>query len=189
MPAWAKQTSSRSSTPRTPGARSASPSAPCWRRSSSATSNPWKMTRRLLPVRWRTGSSPERRRPAKCPVSQASAVSNREVSTTRTLAGAVARLEVPDRATVDAYAAAGVDRLILRPRPEMDASALERFAADAGRALGLKPSRPTSAPSRGRIRSDSQAGCSKITPTPSPPPPPASARTACPCRGTWSRRA
>ena len=48
-------------------------------------------------------------------------------------------LDVPDRATVDAYAAAGVDRLILRPRPEMDASALERFAADAGRALGLKP--------------------------------------------------
>jgi len=44
---------------------------------------------------------------------------------------------VPDRATVDAYAAAGVDRLILRPRPEMDAPALERFAADAGRALGL----------------------------------------------------
>src|SRR5262249_12323071 len=28
---------------------------------------------------------------------------------------------VPDRATRDAYAAAGVDRLILRPRPEMDA--------------------------------------------------------------------
>jgi probable F420-dependent oxidoreductase len=47
-------------------------------------------------------------------------------------------LEIPDKATVDAYAAAGVDRLILRPRPEMDASALERFAADAGRALGLR---------------------------------------------------
>ena len=44
---------------------------------------------------------------------------------------------VPDRATREAYAAAGVDRLILRPRPEMDAPALERFAADAGRTLGL----------------------------------------------------
>ena len=47
-------------------------------------------------------------------------------------------LDVPDKAMVDAYAAAGVHRLILRPRPEMDAPALERFAADAGRALGLK---------------------------------------------------
>ena len=47
-------------------------------------------------------------------------------------------LDVPDKATIDAYAAAGVHRLILRPRPEMDAPALERFAADAGRALGLK---------------------------------------------------
>ncbi len=46
--------------------------------------------------------------------------------------------DVPDKAGVDAYAAAGVDRLILRPRPDMDASALERFAADTGRALGLK---------------------------------------------------
>ena len=45
--------------------------------------------------------------------------------------------EVPDTATLDAYAAAGVDRLILRPRPEMDAPALERFAAEAGRALSL----------------------------------------------------
>jgi len=45
--------------------------------------------------------------------------------------------DVPDTATVDAYAAAGVDRLILRPRPEMDTPALERFAAEAGRALGL----------------------------------------------------
>jgi alkanesulfonate monooxygenase SsuD/methylene tetrahydromethanopterin reductase-like flavin-dependent oxidoreductase (luciferase family) len=47
-------------------------------------------------------------------------------------------LDVPDKATVDAYAAAGVQRLVLRPRPDMDASALERFAAEAGRALGLK---------------------------------------------------
>ena len=46
--------------------------------------------------------------------------------------------DVPDKAMVDAYAAAGVDRLILRPRPEMDAGALERFAAETGRALGLK---------------------------------------------------
>jgi probable F420-dependent oxidoreductase len=45
--------------------------------------------------------------------------------------------DVPDPATVEAYAAAGVDRLILRPRPDMDAPALERFAADAGRTLGL----------------------------------------------------
>jgi len=45
--------------------------------------------------------------------------------------------EVPDEAMVDAYAAAGVDRLILRPRPEMDAPALERFAADTGRVLKL----------------------------------------------------
>ena len=46
--------------------------------------------------------------------------------------------DVPDKATVDAYAAAGVGRLILRPKPDMDAPALERFAAEAGRALGLK---------------------------------------------------
>jgi len=44
---------------------------------------------------------------------------------------------VPDRATLDAYSVAGVDRLILRPTPEMDAPALERFVAEAGRALGL----------------------------------------------------
>ena len=47
-------------------------------------------------------------------------------------------LDVPDKATVEAYAAAGVDRLILRPRPDMDVTALERFAADTGRRLGLK---------------------------------------------------
>jgi probable F420-dependent oxidoreductase len=46
--------------------------------------------------------------------------------------------DVPDKAAIDAYAAAGVDRLILRPRPDMDAPALERFAAEAGRTLGLK---------------------------------------------------
>jgi probable F420-dependent oxidoreductase len=48
--------------------------------------------------------------------------------------------DLPDKATLDAYAAAGVDRLILRPRPEMDAAALERFAAETGRALGLRAS-------------------------------------------------
>jgi len=46
--------------------------------------------------------------------------------------------DVPDKATVEAYAGAGVDRLILRPRPDMDATALERFAADTGGALGLR---------------------------------------------------
>jgi probable F420-dependent oxidoreductase len=45
--------------------------------------------------------------------------------------------DVPDQTLIDAYAAAGVDRLILRPRPDMEAPALERFAADAGRALRL----------------------------------------------------
>ena len=45
--------------------------------------------------------------------------------------------DVPDRATIDAYAQAGVDRLILRPQPTMDAAALERFASETGRALGL----------------------------------------------------
>jgi probable F420-dependent oxidoreductase len=44
---------------------------------------------------------------------------------------------VPDKAMLDAYSVAGVDRLILRPSPEMDASALERFAAEAGKSLGL----------------------------------------------------
>ena len=48
--------------------------------------------------------------------------------------------DVPDKATLDAYAATGVDRLILRPRPEMEAAALERFAAETGRALGLRAS-------------------------------------------------
>ena len=47
-------------------------------------------------------------------------------------------LDIPDKAMLDAYAAAGVDRLILRPRPEMDAAALERFAAEAGRVLCLQ---------------------------------------------------
>jgi probable F420-dependent oxidoreductase len=46
--------------------------------------------------------------------------------------------DVPDRAAVDAYVSAGVDRLILRPRPDMDAAALERFAAETAHTLGLK---------------------------------------------------
>jgi len=46
--------------------------------------------------------------------------------------------DVPDRAGLDAYAAVGVDRLILRPRPDMDVTALERFAAETGHTLGLK---------------------------------------------------
>src|SRR5919106_629081 len=43
--------------------------------------------------------------------------------------------DVPDKAMIEAYARAGVDRLIVRPRPDMDAAALERFAAETGRAL------------------------------------------------------
>jgi probable F420-dependent oxidoreductase len=46
--------------------------------------------------------------------------------------------DVPDKATIEAYAAAGVDRLILRPRPDMDVSALTRFAAETGRTLGTR---------------------------------------------------
>ncbi len=45
--------------------------------------------------------------------------------------------DVPDKALREAYALAGVDRLILRPRPDMDAPALERFATESGRELGL----------------------------------------------------
>jgi probable F420-dependent oxidoreductase len=46
--------------------------------------------------------------------------------------------DIPDPATIEAYAVAGVARLILRPRPDMDATTLERFAAETGRTLGLK---------------------------------------------------
>jgi len=45
--------------------------------------------------------------------------------------------DVPDRATIEAYAQAGVHRLILRPKPTLDAAQLEGFAAETGRALGL----------------------------------------------------
>jgi probable F420-dependent oxidoreductase len=48
-----------------------------------------------------------------------------------------ATTDVPDAKLVDAYAAAGVDRLIIRPKPDMDAAALERFALDSARALGI----------------------------------------------------
>jgi len=46
--------------------------------------------------------------------------------------------DIPDKAMLDAYTVAGVDRLILRPRPDMDVAALESFVADTGRALGLR---------------------------------------------------
>jgi hypothetical protein len=46
--------------------------------------------------------------------------------------------DVPDKATVEAYASAGVHRLILRLPPTLDAAGLERFAAETGRLLGLK---------------------------------------------------
>jgi hypothetical protein len=45
--------------------------------------------------------------------------------------------DVPDKALRDAYAAAGVDRLVLRPRPDLDAAALERFAAETGACSAL----------------------------------------------------
>jgi alkanesulfonate monooxygenase SsuD/methylene tetrahydromethanopterin reductase-like flavin-dependent oxidoreductase (luciferase family) len=48
-----------------------------------------------------------------------------------------ASTDVPDANLVDAYVAAGVDRLIIRPKPDMDAAALERFAGDAARALRI----------------------------------------------------
>ena len=80
------------------------------------------------------------------PETQKSVHALRDAEKTVTRPTALGRLEisitppgydVPDKASIEAYAAAGVDRLILRPRPDMDAAALERFAADAGRAVGL----------------------------------------------------
>src|SRR3989440_1397750 len=47
-------------------------------------------------------------------------------------------LDVPDKATVESYAAAGVGRVILRPRPHMDVTELERFAGDTRPLLRLK---------------------------------------------------
>jgi probable F420-dependent oxidoreductase len=46
--------------------------------------------------------------------------------------------DVPDKATIEAYAAAGVDRLILRPRPDMVVPELVRFAGETGRTLGTR---------------------------------------------------
>jgi alkanesulfonate monooxygenase SsuD/methylene tetrahydromethanopterin reductase-like flavin-dependent oxidoreductase (luciferase family) len=54
--------------------------------------------------------------------------------------------DVPDRATIEAYAAAGVHRLILRVQPTLDDSGLERFATEAGRTLGLAAGSPTRRP-------------------------------------------
>ena len=71
----------------------------------------------------------------------------REVTKTTSRPQALGRLEisitppgfdVPDAATIKAYAAAGVDRLILRPRPDMDIPALTSFAAETGRTLGTR---------------------------------------------------
>ena len=76
-----------------------------------------------------------------------SVIALREAAKTWPRPSALGRLEisitppgfdVPDKATIDAYAAAGVDRLILRPRPELNVSALASFAAEAGRTLGLR---------------------------------------------------
>jgi hypothetical protein len=45
-----------------------------------------------------------------------------------------------DSTLVPRYAAVGVDRLVLRPQPTLDAAGLERFVADTARSLGM-PSR------------------------------------------------
>jgi probable F420-dependent oxidoreductase len=71
----------------------------------------------------------------------------RETAKTTSRPPALGRLEIsitppgydlPDAATIKAYAAAGVDRLILRPRPDMDIAALTSFAAETGRMLGTR---------------------------------------------------
>lgn len=43
-----------------------------------------------------------------------------------------------DPATVERYAAVGVDRLVLRPRPTLDAAGLEQFVAMTARTLGIQ---------------------------------------------------
>jgi probable F420-dependent oxidoreductase len=48
---------------------------------------------------------------------------------------------VPEERARAAYASAGVDRLILRPKPDLDAAALERFAEEASGTLGLSKQR------------------------------------------------
>jgi probable F420-dependent oxidoreductase len=42
-----------------------------------------------------------------------------------------------DRATVQRYATAGVDRLVLRPQPALDAAGLEQFVATTAQTLGM----------------------------------------------------
>jgi probable F420-dependent oxidoreductase len=44
-----------------------------------------------------------------------------------------------DPATVQRYAAAGVDRLVLRPQPTLDAAGLEQFVTTTARSLGMSP--------------------------------------------------
>jgi probable F420-dependent oxidoreductase len=44
-----------------------------------------------------------------------------------------------DRATVQRYAAVGVDRLVLRPQPTLDSAGLEQFVAATARTLGMQP--------------------------------------------------
>jgi probable F420-dependent oxidoreductase len=44
-----------------------------------------------------------------------------------------------DLATVERYAAVGVDRLILRPQPTLDSAGLEQFVATTARTLRLQP--------------------------------------------------
>ena len=42
-----------------------------------------------------------------------------------------------DPGTVERYAAVGVDRLVLRPQPTLDAAGLEQFVATTARTLGM----------------------------------------------------
>jgi alkanesulfonate monooxygenase SsuD/methylene tetrahydromethanopterin reductase-like flavin-dependent oxidoreductase (luciferase family) len=43
-----------------------------------------------------------------------------------------------DPATVERYAAVGVDRLVLRPRPTLDSAGLEQFVGTLARTLGMQ---------------------------------------------------
>ena len=45
-----------------------------------------------------------------------------------------------DLATVKRYAAAGVDRLVLRPQPTLDSAGLEQFVVTTAQTLGMQPS-------------------------------------------------
>jgi hypothetical protein len=42
-----------------------------------------------------------------------------------------------DQATVERYTAVGIDRLVLRPQPTLDAAGLEQFVATTARTLGM----------------------------------------------------